>query len=169
MKNIFLIIFFLTSVGISSGHAQFLFMEDQLQGKPAPDFKLPKLSGGSQTLTEFRDGKKVIVFFWATWCPHCREQLSAMNLKVDEMNQKGIKIAAVDLGENEKTARNFLKNKNIKLDIFVDEKSLTEELYNLIGVPTLVFIDEKGIVQGVKHSFPDKFDQMFETKSVPIK
>src|SRR5690242_7794090 len=100
MKKIFFMISMFVMLGFGSqAQAQFFFMDDPLQGKAAPEFKLSKLSGGEQTLTEFREGKKVILFFWATWCPHCREQLAKMEERQDELNQKGIKIAAIDLGE----------------------------------------------------------------------
>jgi peroxiredoxin len=149
--------------------AQFFFMENQLLGKPAPEFKLPNLKGGEQTLTQFRQGTKVVIFFWATWCPHCREQLGVINKKIDELNQKGIKVAAVDSGEKEALVKSFVKKNNIKLDVFVDEKSSMEEPYNVIGLPTLVFVDQDGVVLTVKHSFPENVDQVFKSKSVKTK
>ena len=58
--------------------AQFFMMENKLVGKAVPDFTLKTTNGSEQNLAKFREGKKTIVFFWATWCPHCRESLAEM-------------------------------------------------------------------------------------------
>ena len=43
-------------------------------GEKAPDFGLTDLDGKTYTLKDFR-GKTVVVDFWATWCPDCREEI----------------------------------------------------------------------------------------------
>ena len=43
-------------------------------GEKAPDFVLTDLDGKTYTLKDFR-GKTVVVDFWATWCPDCREEI----------------------------------------------------------------------------------------------
>ena len=57
------------------------FMTQTLIGKPAPDFTLDTLSAKQVNMTSYRSGKKAIIFFWATWCPHCRVQLKELNAR----------------------------------------------------------------------------------------
>ena len=168
MKRMMVILFMLAAAFcLPKAQAQMLFLENTLMGKPAPEFVLDKTSGEKQSLTDFRQGKNTIVFFWATWCPHCREELIVMNKRMEELTQKGIKIAAVDLGEKPQIVKSFVQKNNVKLEVFVDEKSSLEEPYGLIGVPTLFFLDQDGIVKAVKHSLPADVEKFFKTNSVP--
>ncbi len=44
---------------------------------PAPDFTAPSLTGGPVRLADFT-GRVVLLNFWATWCPPCREEMPSM-------------------------------------------------------------------------------------------
>ncbi len=169
MKKILMVLIALPMIFAANARAEMMFMENALLGNSAPEFTLPKTSGESQSLKDFREGKNTIVFFWATWCPHCREELKSMNKRFDELTQKGIKIAAVDLGENAEIVKSFTKNSEVKPTIFIDEQSSLEEKYQLIGLPTLFFLDKEGVIKAVKHSLPADIEKMFATNSVPTK
>ena len=79
---------------------QFFFMENEAIGKPAPDFTLPTVGGTATSFAQFRGNDKAIIFFWATWCPHCRRELGNLSQKKEELAGKGIKVALVDIGED---------------------------------------------------------------------
>lgn len=143
------------------GSAQFFFMGNPNVGKEAPEFKLPTTSNQVISLKDFRDGKKLIVFFWATWCPHCRKQLGELNNRLSDLEKQGIKLAPVNLGEPPEVVMNYVKKYNISTNIFLDIDSELSDSYGLIGVPTFFFIDENGIVKNVEHSLPDDLNKMF--------
>ena len=166
MRNLFrlLLLGIILSVAFSpaSKAAQFFFMDNELNGKPAPDFTLKTTTGDNINLAKFRADKKTIVFFWATWCPHCRESLTDLNKRKDELAKKNIQLALVDIGENEKLVKKYLDKNNINFDAFLDEDETLAEPYGIIGVPTFVFINEKGIVREVLHALPRDFEKLFE-------
>ena len=51
--------------------------KEGLIGKTAPDFTLTDMAGQQVSLSQYR-GKVVILNFWATWCPPCREEMPSM-------------------------------------------------------------------------------------------
>ena len=144
----------------SPASGQFFFMENEAIGKPAPDFTLSTVDGKKMSFSQFRGTDKAIVFFWATWCPHCRKELGDLVLKKEEFTTKGIKIALVDVGEDEAAVKQYLQKNKVDFTVFLDEDSLAAQNYNLVGVPTFLFIDAKGIVRDLEYNLPPNYDEI---------
>jgi len=140
---------------------QFFYMENGDIGKPVKDFTLKIVKGEETSLEEYRDGQKAIIFFWATWCPHCRMQLGKLNKDQGAIEEENIKIVLVDVGENEAIVGKYMEKNNINIDVFLDEESEVSDMYGLIGVPTFYYVGADGIVVDVQHSLPDDFDKVF--------
>lgn len=134
--------------------------QNVLVGRPAPDFTLETLSGEKVNMTQLRDGKPALIFFWATWCPHCRGQLQALTQKHHDIEQKGIKIILVDVGESPREVEAYVKAYDITLDVFLDQEAALAEQYHIIGVPTFFFVNKEGLVTAVKHGLPDDYQEI---------
>lgn len=137
--------------------------DSPLIGKTAPDAVLAKSDGTTASILGPRHGQKTILVFWATWCPHCYQDMGAINDHFASIEKKGIKIILVDIGETKESVQEYFIRRQMKLVSFVDEDSVLQGLYHLIGVPTLMFIDEKGIVRSVTHEFPDDYSGYFSS------
>lgn len=137
--------------------------QDPLIGKAAPDVVLPQSEGPSASVINAREGKKAILVFWATWCPHCYAELGKINDALAGVQHKGIKIILVDVGESKEDVKEYLMRRQINLSCFIDEDNVLHDPYNLIGVPTMVFIDERGIIRHVTHQFPSDYEKYFNT------
>jgi len=144
-----------------TAQGQFFYMENEDIGKPVKDFTLKIVNGEETSLEKYRDGQKAIVFFWATWCPHCRTQLGQLNKDLAAIEEKKIKIVLVDIGESEAIVGKYMEKNKIKINVFLDEKSEVSDAYGLIGVPTFYYIGEDGNVIDVQHSLADDFDKVF--------
>ena len=138
--------------------------EMSLVGKAAYDATLPTALGQHKSLSQAREGKKAVLFFWATWCPHCRDEITRMNKNLDAITAKGIKIVLVSIGETKEDVAAYLKRNAVVLDSFLDEDNVLQGPYDLVGVPTLVFVDEKGVIREVRHDFPDDYERFFAVK-----
>lgn len=150
----------LAAVGPSKAWGQFFFFENPLVGEQAPDFTLNTVNGKDVNLTKFRDGNAAIVFFWATWCPHCRVQLKELNGEGPEMEKRGIKIVLVDLEEGAEQVRSYLEKHEIQFNVFLDSDAAVSQKYGIVGVPTYFFIDKSGIVQAVEHEIPENYEEI---------
>ena len=114
------------------------------------DFTLPDLQGEPRSLSEFR-GKWVVVNYWATWCPPCRDEMP--ELEVFHANHKD--TDAVVLGVNMeqislKRLREFAEEQFISFPILRTKPSARTELGAVPGLPTTYLIDPQGRVAGRK-------------------
>lgn len=146
------------------GHVSAPTAKGPLIEKAAPDVVLTKSDGKSASVMGSRQGKKAILVFWATWCPHCYEELGTISESIAAAEKKGIKIILVDVGETTATVKGYLNRRQMKLVTFVDEDSFLQGAYHLMGIPTLIFIDEKGIIRNSTHTFPADYENYFSAK-----
>jgi len=70
-------------------------------------FKARTLDGENFS-TESVQGKVVLVEFWATWCPYCRNDAPAVDAILHEFRDQGLVVLAVDIAESKKTVTKFL-------------------------------------------------------------
>jgi peroxiredoxin len=161
-KNVIIVVFALI-LGLSFwsvARGQFYVFENSLVGKAAPDFTLKTISGNSVSLNEFRGQNPAILFFWATWCPHCQNELLSLDKRGEDFEKKGIKLVLVDLGESAKVVEAYVKKRDIRFEVFLDEESVVAEEYGIIGVPTYFLIDKSGKIQAIEHEIPDNFESL---------
>ncbi|MDP8212289.1 MAG: TlpA disulfide reductase family protein [Candidatus Zapsychrus exili] len=154
------IIVFVLILSSAFAQAQFQFFTNPLIGEQAPDFKLETLSGVSKTFSEYRDGKSTIIFFWATWCPHCRTQIKILSEQKQELKEKNIEIVLVDLGESKSQVKSYVEGNNIDYDVFLDTEGVLSEVYGIVGLPTFYFVNKNGIIKASEHGIPDNYESI---------
>lgn len=115
-----------------------------LKDKPkAPSFKLIDMDDVTHTLAEFK-GKPVIINFWATWCPPCREELPSMNRAWKKVKDDGIAMIAINVGEDEDTIFAFSGEFPIDFMVLLDEKGEEINKWPIKGLPTTFVLDPQG-------------------------
>jgi len=142
------LVFALKSCGPFSGTPSALI------GQQAPDFTLETLKGQKVNMTQYRDGQSAMIFFWATWCPHCRRELSNLTQQRDQIEQKGIKVVLINVGESSQKVKAYFDASQISFDVFLDQSTEIAENYRIVGVPTFFFINNEGVVVAAEHSLP---------------
>jgi peroxiredoxin len=118
------------------------------EGGPAPDFELTTLAGETVKLSDYK-GKKVILNFWATWCPPCKAEMPHMQKFYEQNEKNGIEIVAVNLTNLDKgqtEIENFVKEYGLTFDIPLDEEGTIGAQYQAFSIPTSYIIDSKGII-----------------------
>lgn len=114
----------------------------------APLFTLPDLAGKSVSLSSFK-GRVVLVDFWATWCPPCRESIPAIKKLHTEYAPKGLEVLGISVDENPAAVGPFVKKNEIPYTILLGGESDVSERYSVRGIPAIYLVDQSGNV--VRH------------------
>ena len=132
-------------------------------GKLAPDFTLKSLGGKNLKLSEMA-GSVVLINFWASWCGPCREQMSLLNSLYNKYEALGFTVFGVNVDQDLKGAKGFLKNFPIDFPVLFDSDNRVSEQYKVITMPTTVVVDRDGnmrfLHQGYKSGDEVKYRQM---------
>ncbi|WP_028784519.1 peroxiredoxin family protein [Thalassobacillus devorans] len=118
------------------------------KGQKAPDFELKTMEGETVKLSDYR-GKKVMLNFWATWCPPCRAEMPDMQKFYEN---KDIEILAINLTQTESSRDDvgkFVEEFGLTFPILMDENAAVANQYQIKPIPTSYFIDSEGYIQYV--------------------
>ena len=118
-------------------------------GKKVPDFMLNDLDGKPHKLSEFR-GKKVVLVFWATWCPDCRAEVPELKAMMAEADPEKVVFVSVSFDRNFDTLCKFVEDNSLGgvqlFDPAGKKDSKVSSDFHIKWIPSLYLIDEKGKV-----------------------
>lgn len=115
--------------------------------KPAPEIVVNNLNNSPQKLSALK-GKVVLLNFWATWCPPCREEIPSM-IKLNKfMAGKPFQMLAVSIDEGGKEAiESFFQSSGFsELPVYTDPENNAATAYGITGVPETFVINKDGII-----------------------
>lgn len=113
---------------------------------PAPDITVNSLTSVPLKLSDLK-GKVVMLNFWATWCPPCREEIPAMMKLNGAMVGKPFQMVAVSIDEGGVPAiEAFFKESGFNLPVYTDPDGKAAGIYGITGVPETFIIDKNGIL-----------------------
>ncbi len=116
--------------------------------KEAPPFSLKDLEGNQITLSALK-GKPIIMIFFASWCPSCKEEVPFFEKFTDgKKDQLTVLTLAID-GEKEKKVQRFVKGSKITLPVLLDVKEKVARTYGVRMVPTTFLINGEGCMVGM--------------------
>ncbi|WP_418449893.1 peroxiredoxin family protein [Alistipes sp.] len=133
-------------------------------GDAAPDFTVSLFDGGSVRLSDLR-GKTVLVNFWATWCPPCREELTRVQAElIDRFEGRDFVFLPVSRGETRETVARFREQTGYRFPMGLDPEQTIYKMYatNFIPRNFLVGPDGRVIVATTGYE-PEEFDALVET------
>ena len=115
-------------------------------GGATPALALRDPTGKLHKLADYR-GKVVVVNFWATWCPPCREEMPSMQALRTELAGKGFEVLAVNLMESEEKIAAYLDSELIDLPVLMDRDGAAAKRWNVDMLPISYVIDRKGAIR----------------------
>jgi thiol-disulfide isomerase/thioredoxin len=94
-------------------------------------------------LTPYK-GKVVLVDFWPSWCPPCRESFPWLNKISEEKAAQGLIVLGVNVDEDSQDAKQFLVENKAIFNTLYDPTAQYASYYKLVGMPTTLIFDRQG-------------------------
>ena len=109
----------------------------------APDFTLASFDGETIALSDLR-GQVVIINFWASWCPPCREEAAYLEQTWRKYKDQGVVFIGVDYADAEAEALAYIEEFDITYFNGPDLGTRISQAYNIQGVPETFFVTKNG-------------------------
>jgi len=115
--------------------------------RPAPDFALPGVKGGTVSLAALR-GKPAVVNLWATWCAGCVQEHETLQRAAKSLAGH---VAFVGLSQDEspEVVRAFLEQRGSTYPVAVDTERRVASEFGTTGLPETFFLDASGAIRSV--------------------
>jgi Flp pilus assembly protein TadD/peroxiredoxin len=144
----------------------------------APEFSLPDVTGNIRDLRSFRGGT-LLLSFWATALPTCREQLRLLQQYESTLAAGGLRIVGINVDDpgDAQTARSFAAEEGLSFTNLLATQEVAG-VYNIIyrylfdrrrdlPIPASLLLDKDGMIvkvyQGTVH--PERL--LEDLKSIP--
>ncbi len=115
-------------------------------GDVAPNFSYTLPDGTTQRLSDLR-GQKVLVNFWATWCPPCIAEMPDLQAARELYGEEhGFVVLAVNAAEDRPQIESFADEMGLTIPLIVDPESNIGDAYGARNLPTSFFINSDGTV-----------------------
>lgn len=119
----------------------------ELVGKKAPSFVAPKVGGQLVSLENYKN-KPLVLNFWASWCPPCRDETPGMERIWRKYEDQGVVILGINVQDGEKEAERYISEFGVTFSNALDlDGSITVD-YGVTGLPVTFFIDNDSVVTG---------------------
>ena len=116
-------------------------------GKPAPQFAMQLLDGGEFRLSD-HEGRPLVINFWASWCPPCRQESPAFERQWRRYRDTGIQFVGVDIQDDVSDAEAYVREFGLTFPNGLDPDGKITIDYGVIGLPVTFFVGSSGIVEG---------------------
>lgn len=123
-------------------------------GKPAPDFEVTTMDGRTMRLGNLK-GRRVILDFWATWCPPCVKEIPHFTRLHEEYGEEALLILGIS-GEDRSVLEPFIQARKVPYPVASAEATRLPAPYSEVrAIPTTFFLDSEGIIRHVAVGYHD--------------
>ena len=140
------------------------------KGDKAPNFTVEMVDGSHITLADLK-GKVVVVNFWATWCPPCRQELKVVEKElIDRFKGQPFMFLPISRGEKKATVETFRKQNDYTFPMGLDPQQTIYKKYASNYIPRNFVVGKDGKVIYVSVGYtPEEFAEMVEAIANALK
>lgn len=109
----------------------------------APHWRLPDSSGETRGADDYK-GRVVLLNFWASWCPPCREEFPSLERLQGKVGGKDFTVLAVSVADSTAGVARFLQGRQAPFDILMDDDGKMSAAFRARGVPVTYLLDRQG-------------------------
>ncbi len=109
-----------------------------------PDFTLKDVVTGEEISIRDYTGKRVLIMFWATWCPYCKSDMPKIQAIYEQYRDQGFVVLGIGDNESESSVRNFRSRYGLTFPIMANPSGRVADEYLTTGVPAYYFIGNSG-------------------------
>ncbi|MFH1201801.1 MAG: redoxin domain-containing protein [Candidatus Omnitrophota bacterium] len=161
MRRLFMYVFILIILCASSNYTFAMGPLDAPSqiNKPAPKFSLYDLDTKWIESSAFK-GKKIVLFFWTTWCPYCRKSLVKLQNQYPSITAQGIEVLGINIGESGIKVKNFLKANPVSFRVLLDSDTQIAEEYRIVGIPAYILVSTDGNIKFFGNDLPANYKEV---------
>jgi cytochrome c biogenesis protein CcmG, thiol:disulfide interchange protein DsbE len=116
--------------------------------REAPDFTLYTFDGEEVRLSDYR-GQSVVINFWSSWCPPCRDEAPMLNAFHNETrDDDDVVLLGIAIWDREEDALAFMRQHDLSFTNLNDQRGSVLIDYGVYGVPETYFIGPDGTLLG---------------------
>jgi peroxiredoxin len=131
------------------------------------DIRLKSIDGHDVDLLRDRAGKAMLITFWATWCPHCVEEIPSMNRALAQLDRERFAIVSVSYKDTEAVMTAFQKKVPMDFPVLMDRDGQVSKAWKVYSFPSSFLVDRSGRVRytinaGAMWDSPDVLEKLRE-------
>ena len=112
----------------------------------APDFSFTTLERESVSNAGLR-GKVVLLDFWGTWCPPCRESVPMLRDLNKKYSGKPFQLIGISSDQDEDAWRAFIEKQRMSWSEYIDLSGAVQEAFHVDSYPTYIVLDKDGVIR----------------------
>ncbi|MDP3511160.1 MAG: TlpA disulfide reductase family protein [Sulfuritalea sp.] len=109
----------------------------------APHWRLPGLGGAPHGPEDYQ-GRVVLLNFWASWCPPCRDEFPSLERLQQKIGGKDFTVLAISVSDSADGVARFLGGRAPVFDILMDDNGKVSTAFRARGVPVTYLLDRQG-------------------------
>ena len=111
-----------------------------------PEFELSSALDGKVVKSKDFSGKVLLVTFFATWCPPCRQEVPTLIHLQRDYESKGFSVIGLSVDKGKKVVAKMIKKEKVNYPILMAKSKTGKDFGGIVGIPVSFLVNKQGII-----------------------